>query len=175
MKPMLQKCSETSLGLLAELSRKTFVDAFKDSNDPHDFETYINTAFDPKQLQKELADPYTAFYLVYLRNTVVGYFKTNVETAQTDVKRSDSMELERIYVLQAYQGQGLGQWILEQVTAQALAKSKMFLWLGVWEKNPGAIRFYRQNGFVKFGTHPYYIGNDKQTDWLMRRILNNPG
>ena len=48
------------------------------------------------------------------------------------------------------------------------AKQVSFLWLGVWQKNNAAIRFYERLGFTKFSTHPYFIGKDKQIDWLMK-------
>ena len=89
------------------------------------------------------------------------------------MKLEESMELERIYVLKEFQGLGHGERILNKVKRLAVEAGKSFLWLGVWEKNTRAIKFYEKHGFVKFGTHPYYIGSDKQTDWLMRFDLIN--
>jgi ribosomal protein S18 acetylase RimI-like enzyme len=97
----------------------------------------------------------------------VGYFKLNVLSAQTDVKRDDSIELERIYVLKEYQSLGLGKQFLQYIKNKSQEKNKKLLWLGVWEENTRAIQFYQQHGFQKFDTHPYFIGSDEQTDWLM--------
>jgi ribosomal protein S18 acetylase RimI-like enzyme len=45
-------------------------------------------------------------------------------------------------------------------------------WLGVWEDNHRAIRFYEKNGFEKFDSHPFILGESKQTDLLMKlRII----
>lgn len=96
----------------------------------------------------------------------------NQHQAQTDMKSDDGMELERIYILDEFQSRGYGKWILDKLIQLGLQAYKSFLWLGVWEKNEKAIRFYQRHGFVKFGTHPYYIGKDKQTDWLMRLDLS---
>jgi ribosomal protein S18 acetylase RimI-like enzyme len=81
------------------------------------------------------------------------------------------MELERIYVVPEYQGKGIGADILKQILIHAKEWNKKYLWLGVWEHNPKAISFYQRHGFQKFGEHPYFIGNDKQTDWLLRLDL----
>jgi len=81
------------------------------------------------------------------------------------------MELERIYVLEEFQGRSYGAVILQKVKEVAISAQKQFIWLGVWEKNTRAIIFYERYGFKKFGTHPYYIGTDKQTDFLMRLDL----
>lgn len=170
---LLQKCSQHHLDELVELSRKTFRDAFETDNDPKDFEDYLHTAFHRDTLAAQLRDEDVSFYFVRVDAKTAGYFKLNENFAQTDVKLSNSIELERIYVLEAFQGQGIGEWMLAEIKQIALKKGKQFLWLGVWEKNRKAIRFYQRLGFTKFGTHPYFIGKDKQTDWLMRFDLIN--
>ena len=83
------------------------------------------------------------------------------------------MELERIYVKSEFQRNKIGLFMLNNIKRIATSKNKSYLWLGVWEKNGKAIRFYEKNGFIKFGKHPYYIGTDKQMDWLMKLNLIN--
>lgn len=43
--------------------------------------------------------------------------------------------------------------------------------LGVWEHNHRALRFYEKNGFIAFGTHIFQLGNDQQTDILMKKSV----
>lgn len=168
MELRLQKCEIQELDFLVDLSRKTFVDAFKEDNNPEDFENYLDFAFNPDRIADEVLDADSDFYFTYLNKEIVGYFKLNQLQAQTDIKDRDSLELERIYVLNEFQGKQIGKWMLDQVKVLAKNKKKTFVWLGVWEHNVKAIAFYQLYGFEKFGTHPYYIGKDKQTDWLMR-------
>ena len=47
-----------------------------------------------------------------------------------------------------------------------------WIWLGVWEFNPRAQKFYQKWGFEKFSEHAFYMGEEKQTDWLMRKALH---
>ncbi|MET6989602.1 GNAT family N-acetyltransferase [Sediminicola arcticus] len=168
MELRLQKCEIDQLAFLVSLSRNTFVDAFEKDNNPEDFENYLDFAFNPDRIADEVLDADSDFYFVYLNKDVVGYFKLNQLQVQTDIKDDYSLELERIYVLKEFQGKQIGRWMLEEVKALAREKEKTFVWLGVWEHNIKAIAFYETYGFQKFGTHPYYIGTDKQTDWLMR-------
>ena len=84
------------------------------------------------------------------------------------------MELERFYILNEFQGLQIGQSVLQKVLKIAEEKGVAFLWLGVWDKNSRAIRFYERHGFKKFGSHPYYLGKDKQTDYLMKIDLTPP-
>jgi len=155
------------------MSKGTFSDAFEADNDPKDFKEYIDVAFSQEKLWEEFKESNTDFYFVNQKENCIGYFKLNVGNAQSDLKLEESMELERIYVLKEFQGRGHGERILNKVKRLAAQAGKSFLWLGVWEKNTRAIKFYEKHGFVKFGTHPYYIGSDKQTDWLMRFDLIN--
>lgn len=168
-----QKCSNSDLDKLVEISRKTFEEAFEKDNDPEDFNTYIDKAFKKSNIEQQLLNPHSTFYFVYNDKVLVGYFKLNENDSQTDVKSEESIELERIYVLKEFQGNRIGEQILHKTLELASQKVKKFIWLGVWQKNTNAIRFYEKHGFVKFGTHPYYIGRDKQTDWLMRFDLTN--
>lgn len=173
MQLRLQKCKPADLNLLAQISRKTFVDAFEKANDPINFKNYTNQAFSHETLLRELNNTDTSFYFVFKDIHLSGYFKLNENLAQTDLKSKEAIELERIYVLENFQGQQIGKWILDEVKQIALEKQKKFLWLGVWEENRKAIEFYERHGFSKFAKHPYYIGNDKQTDWLMRYAIEN--
>ena len=173
MRLRLKPCTVSEVDTLADISRKTFVTSFESQNNPDDFKVYVDAAFDRNKLLQEIANPHTFFHFVYQDAELVGYFKVNVEDAQTDIKTSDCVELERIYISEEYQGMGIGKWVLQEVKALAKKMRKEFLWLGVWEDNPKAIEFYERHGFSKFGTHPYFIGSDEQTDWLMRYDLRN--
>ncbi|NLV29020.1 MAG: GNAT family N-acetyltransferase, partial [Erysipelotrichaceae bacterium] len=43
-----------------------------------------------------------------------------------------------------------------------------YLWLGVWEHNAAAIRFYEKQGFKMCRTHQFTLGADVQTDYIMK-------
>ena len=164
----LSKCKIEQLDELLELSRKTFIDAFAHLNDPKDFNTYLKEAFTRGKMKEELENPASSFYLVSNQNQTAGYFKLNESSAQTDINDPESLEIERIYVLEEYQGKKIGQWMLKKIEEMAGDMGKTYIWLGVWKKNVKAVRFYQSFGFKSFGEHPYFIGEDKQIDWLMR-------
>ncbi|KSA12738.1 GNAT family N-acetyltransferase [Maribacter dokdonensis] len=166
------KCSLQDAAQLRLISEQTFVNAFEKDNDPADFKDYIEKAFAFNKIKSELLNANSEFYFVFRNDMLVGYFKLNVLSAQSDVKRADSIELERIYVLKKYQNLGLGKQFLHHIKNIALIKNKKMLWLGVWEENVRAIKFYKRHGFIKFDTHPYFIGSDEQTDWLMQFDLS---
>ena len=111
--------------------------------------------------------PQSEFYFILDQDRVAGYFKINTGEAQTESHDPWAMEIERIYVRKVYQGQGFGKQMIRKVVDLAAEKQIDHIWLGVWEMNPGAIAFYEKQGFKKFGTHVFTVGDDDQTDILM--------
>ena len=64
-----------------------------------------------------------------------------------------------------------GAWLRKSFTKAielSITEKLPFLWLGVWEKNLSAIRFYEKNGFTAFGEHIFMLGTDPQRDVLMK-------
>jgi ribosomal protein S18 acetylase RimI-like enzyme len=76
--------------------------------------------------------------------------------------------VQRIYVLQNFHGKNIGQLLLDEVKKIAQTTGVDYIWLGVWEENHRALQFYTKNGFVVFDKHVFKMGNDEQTDLLMR-------
>ena len=169
--PEFKRCTLSDLDTLRQISLETFADAFADQNDPGDFREYLRQAFAREQLKKELSNPGSRFYFLYWEGDLAGYAKINEGDAQTEPWHPDAVEIERIYIRSPYQGKGLGGRMLLWLRSLAAAEGKACLWLGVWEENRDAIRFYERHGFVIFGKHPYYIGSDRQMDWMMRLDL----
>ncbi len=159
---------------LLQLARITFKKAFEHQNSPENFKLYMRQAFNRPLIEEQFNDPNIRFYFITKNEQVVGYLKINEKKAQTEQFDSESMELERFYILNEFQGLQIGQSVLQKVLKIAEEKGVAFLWLGVWDKNSRAIRFYERHGFKKFGSHPYYLGKDKQTDYLMKIDLTPP-
>ncbi len=162
------------IGEIQDLKRigvETFTESFAHVNNPEDFITYLEEAFHINTLRRELLNPESRFFFLYEDGMRVGYAKINTGAAQSELQEAEGMEIERIYVLKARQGKGLGAWMLKRFQAMAREEGKSYLWLGVWEENHAAIRFYKQHGFITFDKHPYYVGSDRQMDWMMRLEL----
>ncbi|MFA4867954.1 MAG: GNAT family N-acetyltransferase [Pedobacter sp.] len=168
----IQKVGLEDLKTLQEISRSTFHETFADSNTQQDMQHYLSVNFSLDQLGVELNEADSQFFMTWDKDRPVGYLKVNSGKAQSDLKEEDSLEIERIYVLNAYHGKKVGQLLYGHALEVARQLGKSSIWLGVWENNPRAIRFYEKNGFVIFGTHVFKMGEDEQTDLLMRKSLS---
>lgn len=161
----------SDVDILLALSRKTFYDAFEHLNNPIDFEAYTSIAFNREKLLSEIGNHDSAFYFAMLNNEPAGYIKLNYCDAQTEFRDADAVEVERIYVLAAHQGKKIGNRLLDFAISQATEQKLRYIWLGVWEHNHNAMRFYERNGFKPFSSHYFMVGNDRQTDILVKREL----
>ena len=153
---------------LQKIARETFSEMFADYNSADNLKKYLNEKFTIEKLSEELDQALSRFYFAQIGDEVVGYLKTNTGEAQTELKDLSAFEIERIYVLQAYHGKKVGQLLIEKALEEARKTTCTYVWLGVWEENHRAIRFYSKNGFIKFDTHIFKMGDDAQTDWMMK-------
>lgn len=152
---------------LQKISWRTFYEAFHHLNKKDNMDAYMNKAFDSNQLLDELKNEYSEFYFAKDGEAVLGYIKVNRKEAQTEFKDDLSLEVERIYVEKEYQGTGLGARFMQKIKELATEYDLTYIWLGVWEKNPDAIRFYERHGFNVFSSHEFVMGDEIQIDNLM--------
>jgi len=167
----IQPVLSSDVDALLSLSIKTFYDAFEHLNNPEDFEAYTSVAFTHDKLLSEINNPDSVFYFALIDDEKVGYIKLNYALAQTEFKDADAVEVERIYVLADQQGKQIGQQLLDFAVAKAIEDNLKYIWLGVWEHNLNARRFYERSGFKAFSNHQFVLGNDVQTDILMKKEL----
>jgi ribosomal protein S18 acetylase RimI-like enzyme len=167
----ITKIGPAQLAQLQAIGRQTFTETFSSTNSEENLNAYLQYGFSTAKLTAELNNPNSEFYFATLNDKVIGYLKINFGIAQTELQDPKAMEVERIYVLGEFQSKKVGQLLFEKALAIAKNKKLDFVWLGVWEENHRAIRFYSKNGFVAFDSHIFLMGNDKQTDILMKLQL----
>ncbi|MEY8685962.1 N-acetyltransferase family protein [Bacteroides sp. AN502(2024)] len=168
---MIRKATTDDVALLQEIGRQTFFETFALHNSEEDMRKYLQTGFADDKMRSELSDSLSDIYFAMDGSRVIGYLKLNFGESQTELQDSRSIEIERIYVLRAYHGKKVGQMLYDKAVEVGLAHALDYVWLGVWEKNERAIAFYTKNGFTAFDKHIFVLGDDRQTDILMKRPL----
>ena len=165
------RVSPSVAAALGHLARETFSAAFAAQNKPEDMQDYLTRYLSDEQLLRELENPLSQYWWWLDQEQPVAFCKLNFAGAQSDLQDPESLEIERLYTLASWQGRGLGAQMLQHAETIARQHQLQYMWLGVWEHNTRAIAFYQRHGFEKFATHPFLLGNDLQTDWLMKKKL----
>jgi len=158
--------------LLADLGAETFHDTFMSSNTEEDMKLYLAKNFSRAQLEAELEEAGTIFIIAEHNGEAVGYAKMRTQDEPEGLNESNQIEIERIYSRKEYFGKAVGKTLMEACLRIGKSAGHKVAWLGVWEHNPRAIAFYEKCGFQKFGTHPFRLGTDLQTDILMKKEIS---
>lgn len=156
---------------IAVLSRQTFYDTFAASNTKEDMDKFMNESFSMEALMNEVTAAGNIFLVALLEGELVGYAKLVLSVNPPELGEAAAIEIGRIYAAQKTIGRGIGKALMQRCLQVAAEKGKEFIWLGVWEHNQRAIDFYTRFGFEKFGEHDFVLGNDVQTDWLMKKKI----
>ena len=164
----IRKLDITDLENLQKISIITFRETFEEVNSEEDMQKYLDENLSLERLKNELENQNSEFYFAENNGEILGYLKLNFKDAQTEKVEENHFEIERIYVLKAFLGQKIGQILFDKAIEIGREKNLEYVWLGVWEENKRAIRFYEKNGFEIFGKHDFVLGEDVQTDLLMK-------
>lgn len=165
------KITKDQILQLQKIGRQTFYETFSESNTEENMQNYLEEGFSIAKLSDELIDVNTEFYFAKIQDEVIGYLKLNFGESQTELKDDKALEIERIYVLKEFHGKKVGQILYNKAIEIAQVKKADYVWLGVWEENSRAINFYKKNGFVEFDKHIFKLGEDEQTDIMMKKQL----
>ena len=169
----IKKVTLSDIDQLQKIGRQTFYETFATGNTEENMTKYSDERFSAEKLTTELNDNNAEFYFATLNDNVIGYLKLNFGQSQTELQDEKALEIERIYVLKDFHGKNVGQLLYDKAIEVAKEKKSAYVWLGVWEENPRAINFYKKNGFVEFDKHIFKLGNDEQTDIMMKLKLNH--
>jgi ribosomal protein S18 acetylase RimI-like enzyme len=163
--------NDSHIAALQQIGRQTFSETFAESNSAENMAKYLEEAYSHEKLIAELNDPNSIFYFAMMDQNVIGYLKLNFGASQTELKDNNALEIERIYVLKEFHGKKVGQLLFDKAIEIAKEYHVAYVWLGVWEENKRALQFYTKNGFIEFDQHIFVLGDEAQTDIMMKLEL----
>jgi ribosomal protein S18 acetylase RimI-like enzyme len=157
--------------IICALGVTTFYEAYFEQDESSDLATYVLESFSQMQIGNELNNPDSTFFIAELNGKAVGYAKLRENSTVDSVENENAVELHRIYILEGVKGKGFGVKLLSRCFETARANGYETIWLGVWERNHLAIRFYQRIGFVKVGELQFPYGETVGTNYVMKMKL----
>jgi ribosomal protein S18 acetylase RimI-like enzyme len=161
----------SDVAAMREVAIQSYVDTFAEVNTPENMSTFLDKAYSQQKLEEEFYETGSVLYLAWNDNRVAGFLRMRSSEEVAAELGSNTIELQRLYIHKDFQNQKVGRILMQKAIDYALEEKFEWIWLGVWERNFNAQRFYAKWGFEKFGEHVFQMGDDPQTDWLLKRKL----
>jgi ribosomal protein S18 acetylase RimI-like enzyme len=159
---------------LSAIAEETFRATFSAHNTPEDIDLHCRNNYGEEIQASEIADPDTVVLIGEQDETLVGYAQLRWRKAPSCVVAKTPGEIQRLYVLSDAHGKGVADDLMNACIDELTRRRSDVAWLGVWERNPRAIAFYRKFGFVEVGEHVFLLGRDRQRDIVMARPVRQP-
>lgn len=154
---------------LAALAETTFRETFASANTVEDMDLHCRTSYGEAIQAAELSDPKMATLVCEDGRSLIGFAQLRWSKAPGCVAAKSPGEIQRLYVAKPWHGKGIAQDLMAACLREMELRKSDVVWLGVWERNPRAIAYYKKHGFVEVGSHVFPLGNDPQRDIIMVR------
>jgi ribosomal protein S18 acetylase RimI-like enzyme len=173
MEITIRKVTAADVSTLSVIAKQSFYDTFTGTCSEEDMQGFLQDYFNEEQLANEINTPNDHCVFAELDGKPVGYMRFMEDYSGLPLMQQwKAMELKRIYVLKEYHSKGIAQQLMNYIIEFSVKEKYEVIWLGVWEHNLRAQRFYEKYGFVNSGhTHDFPIGNTPQTDFWFWKFL----
>ena len=165
----IRRAQEDDALELSVLAESTFRAAFSESNTAANMQLHCAAHYSQALQLAEIREPSCETWVAEAEGRMIAYVQLRLDATSPMISGARPLEIQRFYVDASYHGSGLAQQLMAQVLARAEAAGAAPLWLGVWERNPRAVAFYRKWEFDVVGEHIFRLGEDPQRDLVMRR------
>lgn len=169
--PIIRQANRHDAAPLARVAERTFRDTFGAVNTAADMDLHCRTNYSEAIQDAEISAPGISTWLSVDGDRLVGFAQLRRGAAPKCVQARSPGEIQRLYVVAEWHGKGVAHELMEVCIDDLKGRGADVAWLGVWERNPRAIAFYRKFGFVEVGEHVFPLGRDPQRDILMVRAV----
>lgn len=118
-----------------------------------------------------LRDPATTLVVAEASDHLLGFVHWTRGVTQPLVPAESTAELDRLYVLARFNGQGIGTLLLRHAEARAATQGASAMWLTAWVGNHRALAFYARRGYRDLGATMYRFQDEQYENRVLARTL----
>ena len=167
----IRKAKIEEVAAVRELAIEVYTDTFAEHNTPENLEAFFKDSYELEKFREEFYEPDSVLYVALDDLKIIGFLRLRKCAEVDKYLGTNHIELHRLYIHRDYHGSAVSKMFMEEALAYAKACKHEWIWLGVWEKNFRAQKFYTKWGFEQFGEHVFQMGDDPQIDWLLKKKL----
>jgi ribosomal protein S18 acetylase RimI-like enzyme len=170
--PVIRRATTDDAADIARVGRASFLETFAHSCSEKDMQDFLDETYTAEALTKEILNINRCYFVATIGGALVGFSSLCLDSNEPAVEAyPNRVEFQRLYVDSNQHGKGIAKILMETTLDLARGLGKEHIWLGVWEENRKAMRFYEKMGYKVVGEHIFMVGNDKQLDWIAVRAL----
>ena len=154
---------------LAHLAATAFAAKFGYLYPPEVLRDFLHRTHAEPVVAAQLADPTFTIWVVPGDGRLLAYAMLAPCRLPHPGVTPSCIELRRLYTAPNATGTGLGTLLMLQAILPAIAAHHGDAWVGVYEENHGARRFYARHGFETVGAYDFMVGPVNDRDLILRR------
>lgn len=162
----IREATEKEIPLLQNLARESWATAYRDILSSAQIRYMLDKMYAAEILKTQIKSGSYPYYIVWEEGKAQGFLALEIQPDSQTVK------LQKLYLLEAGRGKGLGEKLLGFAENQAKKLGATKITLNVNKQNP-ALKFYLKNGFMKKGEGIFDIGGGfVMDDFLLTKNLS---
>jgi diamine N-acetyltransferase len=164
--------TKDSTNALRTMARQAFSETFAHLYDPIPFSQFLEQSYGVGgSMDRGLADPLVLWQAAAVGDQVIGYVKLTSLTSPAPVPKPGAMEVQQIYVLSPWHGQGVADKLMTWALDTARTMGAPEIYLAVFDHNTRAKRFYSRHGFSEVARCTFRLGDQIDDDRVWRKTL----
>jgi ribosomal protein S18 acetylase RimI-like enzyme len=167
----IRKAKKEEVPAVRELAIEVYTDTFAEHNSEANMAAFFNENYSLEKFNTEFDEPGSYLYIAMDNLKIVGFLRLRKNDEVAEKLGNHTLELQRLYVHKEYHGTSVAKKLMDKSFEIAQELKVEWLWLGVWEKNFRAQKFYSKFGFERFAEHVFQMGDDPQIDWLLKKKM----
>jgi diamine N-acetyltransferase len=160
-RPTIRQATTFDVNIISALGITTCYEAYFELDPSRDLAEYCVNSFSLKQLTSEFENANSTFLIAEFNGKSVGYAKLREGKNIECLKGVNAIEVQRIYLLEKMKGKNIGKALMKKCCEIGREKGYETIWLGVWDKNIAAQKFYEKIGMKNIGTTDFSDGKNE--------------
>lgn len=123
--------------------------AYKHLWENEDCSWYLNKEYNLNSFKLELEENGSESYFILCNSEIIGHLRLVLNTRFEDNPSYSACYLQRLYLSEETQGNGIGTHILNWIENKSKSNENKLIWLESMDTQKQAISFYQKQGYTK--------------------------
>jgi ribosomal protein S18 acetylase RimI-like enzyme len=145
--------SANDFEIVRNILLSTWLDTYSKIVPPEELKSYLNLNGSDDKLNESFNDKNTNGIIVEADGKPVAWMRTNID------QKENKFFINQLYVLEEYQGKGIGKKLIKIAEKEALKNNFDKIWLGVMSENLPSVEWYKRIGFIFVEELPFTMVN----------------